>query len=451
MRAALFALFLAAALSGCSPSASTAVPHGSTLLPLTTNRAAAAASSPAPSPIRHIVIVFQENRSFDNLFAGYPGADTAMSGKMSDGQTVALSPVSLVSNDICHGYWDGINDYDNGAMDHFDQNCGASGYSGRFAYSYVERSQTRPYWQMARYYTLADHMFPPLMGPSWTAHLTIISGTANLSPTSTLIDLPSAGPWGCDAPAGTVTWQVNSQRQESYGPFPCLTQFRTMADTLDAGHISWRFYAPPLSYGGGQLWTSFDNIKSVRYGHDWIYVRTPSPQFLKDVQNGYLANMTWIVPDWPYSDHAGGGDQGPSWVSAVVNTIGKSKYWSDTAIFVLWDDWGGWYDNVPPPQIDYRGLGERVPCLVISPYARAQYISHTQYEFGSVLKFAEETFHLPPLGSTAQGYTDSRATSISDSFDFTKPARAFVPITAAPYPSTYFITKKPSYKAPDDD
>jgi phospholipase C len=223
-----------------------------------------------------------------------------------------------------------------------------------------------------------------------------------------------------------------------------------MADTLDAAKVSWRFYAPPLDYGGGQLWTSFDNIKSVRYGPDWANVKAPSPQFLTDIAGGTLAGVTWIVPDWPYSDHAGGGDLGPSWVTAVVNAVGQSKFWDSTAIFIMWDDWGGWYDNVPPPQVDFRGLGERVPCIVISAYSPPHYVAHTQYEFGSILKFVEETFDLPPLGTTAAGYTDSRAASIGNVFDFKRRLRIFRPYVA-PYPASYFLETRPSYKAPDDD
>ena len=122
-----------------------------------------------------------------------------------------------------------------------------------------------------------------------------------------------------------------------------------------------------------------------------------------------------------------------------------------TAIVVLWDDWGGWYDSVPPPQLDYRGLGIRVPCIVISPYARQGHVSHTQYEFGSLLRFMEEAFGLPSLASlqVGGGYTDTRAYSISDVFDFTQSARPFQPI-AAPYSRSYFLSKRASRRPPDE-
>ena len=107
---------------------------------------------------------------------------------------------------------------------------------------------------------------------------------------------------------------------------------------------------------------------------------------------------------------------------------------------MLWDDWGGFYDNAPPPQLDYRGLGIRVPCIIISPYAKHGYVSHVQYEFGSILRFIEETYGLPAgsIGSVAQGYTDERATSLDDAFNFSQQPRAFRPI-ATKYPKSYFL------------
>ena len=123
---------------------------------------------------------------------------------------------------------------------------------------------------------------------------------------------------------------------------------------------------------------------------------------------------------------------------------------------ILWDDWGGWYDDLPPPQPDFRGLGIRVPCIVVSPYARATsarqpgYVSHTPYEFGSILAFVEDTFGLPVLGPASLGYTDSRATSIGDVFDFHQAPRPFTPISA-PQSATYFLHQVPSGLPPDDD
>jgi phospholipase C len=133
---------------------------------------------------------------------------------------------------------------------------------------------------------------------------------------------------------------------------------------------------------------------------------------------------------------------GPSWVAAIVNAIGKSKYWKHTAIFVTWDDWGGWYDHVPPPQLNSYELGFRVPLIVISPYAKNNYVSHVQHEFGSILKFTEEIFGLPSLHTT-----DKRSDDLFDCFNFSKPPTKFKKIPAE-YPPSYFFNQ-PSTE-PDD-
>jgi phospholipase C len=440
------ATLLAAALAACA-SANTGARTPQGVVPQTIQLRNATGN-----PISHIVIIFQENRSFDNIFSGFPGADAPTFGYTQNGKKVPLGTIGFNTSDVCHGYYDGIADWDNGKMDGFAQNCNNSVQAaGMLTYSHLRRDLVAPYWTMAKRYTLADRMFPTMFGPSFTAHLDIIAGTTNLNPTHAIADLPSAGPWGCDAPSGTTSPVIDSQRNErGNGPFPCYTTFRTMAGTLDAAHVSWRFYAPTLQ-NGGQLWSSFDAIKSVRYSPDWHNnVISPSPSILSDVSAGKLAAVTWVIPDWSYADHATTGDLGPSWVAAVVNGIGQSQYWDSTAIVVMWDDWGGWYDDAPPPQLDFRGLGLRVPCIIISPYARPNYVSHTQYEFGSVLRFIEDTFGLPQLGTVAQGYSDARATSLIDSFNFTQSPSVFQPI-AAKYPPSTFLQMAPSHRAPDDE
>jgi len=156
--------------------------------------------------------------------------------------------------------------------------------------------------------------------------------------------------------------------------------------------------------------------------------------------------VSWITPTCANSDHAGcGSNTGPSWVASLVNAIGKSPYWSSTAIFIFWDDYGGWYDDVPPPLVDYDGLGIRVPLLVISPYAKRGYVSHTQYEHGSILQFAEDRFGLPRLAAS-----DTRANSLDDCFDFNAPPRPFVPI-AAPHDEAFFRHQPPDLRVPDSE
>ena len=275
-----------------------------------------------------------------------------------------------------------------------------------------------------------------------------------MAPKVSEVDWPDGSHWGCDANPGTTTSLVTpTQFEPGAGPFPCFTQFRTMADTLDAAKVSWKYYAPAVNSGdvGGFVWSEFSAIKNVRYGADWVKVVSPPTTVLADAASGNLPQMTWVIPDYLDSDHsAANSDEGPSWVSAVVNAIGTGPDWKSTAIVLVWDDWGGWNDHMPPPQLDWKGLGVRVPCIVISPYAKKGYVDHTQYEFSSILKFAEQTFNLPAVGPASFGYTDTRATSMIDAFDFTQKPRAFVKISAK-YPPSHFIQRSPSMRAPDDD
>ena len=412
--------------------------------------------SPGPPPpigqyIKHVVVIVQENRSFENLFAGYPGADAPMYGFMR-GRKVPLHTVDFFPLvNVNHDFGPAIGSWDHGKMDGF---TGAySGLPDTFVFAHLRRSEIAPYWDLARQYVLADHMFPTEFGPSFTGHLSLIAGTTSLSRDKAVVNNPIGGPWGCDASVGTITFTVNRERKISPGGFPCYTQFRTMADVLDAGGISWKYYAPPL-FGnkGGVLWSSFDAIKAVRYSPDWKNnVISPETQVISDARKGQLPSVSWVIPDWEWSDHASTGtDYGPSWVAAVINAIGEGPDWKSTAIVVVWDDWGGWYDNVPPPKGDFRGPGVRVGCLIVSPYARPGYVSHTVYEFGSILKFEEQTFGLPSIGSASDGYTDARATSLADSFDFTQAPRHFVRIPAK-YPASFFLNHAPSYRPPDTD
>jgi phospholipase C len=431
------------ALSGCGAYATQ--PRQMGLAPAVLR---AAAGQPAlRTNIKHLVVIIQENRSFENLFAGWPGADAPMSGLTSYGTTVPLHKITFAGGDISHGWLDGIAAWDNGKMDGFDKEG-----AGLSPYSYVDRDLIAPYRTMARRYVLADHMFQTEFGGSFTAHLDLIAGTTNLTPSTAEVEWPPTDIWGCDAPPGTTTPIVNAQRLVNPigGPFPCFTQFHTLADNLDAAGISWRYYAVAIGQGGDE-WSAFDAIDRVRNGRDWKNVVYPPWRVLVDAAQGRLAGVTWVTPDVQDSDHPGNrGNTGPSWVASVVNAVGESKEWNSTAIVVLWDDWGGWYDNVAPPQKDFVGLGERVPCIIISPYARENYVSHTQYEFGSVIKFAEQIFGLGRVGPASFGYTDARANSLEDSFDFAQKPRRFVPIPA-PKTRQFFLTRKGSNEPPDTE
>ncbi len=198
---------------------------------------------------------------------------------------------------------------------------------------------------------------------------------------------------------------------------------------------------------GPGLWHAPAAIGSVYHSADFTTdVVSPPSQVYGDIDSGKLANVVWVTPTARASDHASLTDgSGPSWVTSIVNDIGKSRYWRDTAIFVTWDDWGGWYDPIPPTRYNIYELGFRVPLIVISPYSKTQYISTKPHEFGSILKFIEETFDLPSLDTT-----DLRSDDLSDCFDFSKRPHKYATI-AAPLHADYFLKQPPYNQDPDDD
>jgi len=311
-------------------------------------------------------------------------------------------------------------------------------------YVYVPHRESKPYFDMAHEWVVADRMFQSQVDESFVAHQYVIAAQADAS-----VNLPS-GQWGCEGPKGNEVSTLLSNR--TYGPNqpPCF-DYQTLGDELDNAKLTWKFYTSRYgssSSGQGSYWSSYQAVKHIYDGPDWSAdVVAPAKRFLTDVPSGKLANFTWITPICYNSDHANcGGGYGPSWVAALVNAIGKSKFWDSTAIFVQWDDWGGMYDHVKPPFKDYDGLGFRVPLLVISPYAKQNYVSHTPYETASVLRFAEDLFGLGQLAAA-----DARATSpAGDCFDFAQAPRAFVPIKA-PKGRDFFLRQGADYRIPDDE
>ena len=441
----------------------------------------------AKSKIAHVVVIIQENRSFDNFFATFPGADGTRTGKaaamppsiasackkpITKATTIPLQEVSLVGDgsDINHDHAAFTTSLDSGAMDGFDLNFFGGGGGGpptcTYAYQYVNPSEIQPYWEIAKQYVLADHTFQTQGSGSFTAHQDLIAGGTDISGNEALIDTPTFFPWGCDAnpPVRTAIIKKSDGKVYRYGgPFPCL-QYATMRDLLDAKGVSWKFYAMPVQKESGcyhgntaGIWSAFDAIKAVRYSPEWHKnVSRGNLVFFKDVAKGTLPAVSWITPDSLNSDHPGvtkhgpcqnggqPGDTGPSWVASLVNAIGESPYWKSTAIVVVWDDWGGFYDHaVPPHPRDWEGgPGFRVPMLVIAPYVKA-HVEHTVYSFGSILKFVEGTFGLGSLGTS-----DATSTSIGNAFDFSMQPRTFKKIPAK-YSREYFLQQPPSGAPPD--
>jgi phospholipase C len=396
-------------------------------------------SARSGSPIKHVVVIMQENRSFDNFFHSFPGADSAQSG-MDKGTVVELKPVPLAETyDLDHshpGFWKA---WDNGQMDGFAQ---AQTNPPLAAYAYVPESDIKPYWTLASQYTLADRMFQSNTGPSFAAHQYMIaaqSGEADEDP------LPQSSVWGCDAPAGTTVALVGPNGTDLPGVFPCF-DYQTMGDLLDAKGMTWRYYAPANFPPTNSPSTAYEAIRHIFYGSEWKKNNiSPETQALTDIANGDMAQVTWIIPDWLHSDHPGNNSaEGPDWVASIVNTIGASPLWNSTAIFIMWDDWGGWYDHVNPQASDSMGPGFRVPMIVVSPYAKRGYVSHQVSETASLLTFTEKNFGLPNLGAR-----DATASDLSDCFDYSQKPAAYAAIKTRVTVDT-LMHEKPS-GLPDDD
>jgi phospholipase C len=449
------AAVLALALSGC---ASFALRPGAASLAQGDNMGALPYMQSAPmlreltqtgaGKIKHVVYVVQENRSFNDLFMGYPGATTAKNGKNSKGKTIALAPVSLATTyEIEHGAkamfaaCDGTGSLPGTKcrMDGFDRETSVGGPKNP-QYVYVPRAESKPYWDIAREWVLADDMFQSQLDESFVAHQYIIAAQAKSS-----VDIPD-GPWGCEGGATDKVEKITQARQ--YGGFQqACFDYQTLGDELDADHLPWRFYTSAYTQPFSGMWSGYQAVKHILDGPDWKKdVIAPQKRFLHDVGRGHLAAFTWITPTCPDSDHLDcGGGFGPSWVASVVNAVGKSKFWDSTAIFVQWDDWGGTYDPVAPPFEGYDGLGFRVPLLVASPYAKQNYVSHVQYETASVLRFAEDLFGLKHLTAA-----DARANSpAADCFDFSQKPRKFEPIHA-PQTDEFFSRQPVDPRIPDE-
>jgi phospholipase C len=365
------------------------------------------------------------------------------SGLDHKGGVVPFHVVKLEGiREICHDHTCWVTTYDGGKLDGFDLN--RRGHLGpHYAYAMVDPTETLPYFKMARTYTFADRMFQSNSGPSYPAHEYLIAGQSELVDENPH-DLTMYQGWGCDSPPGTTTKVLGPNGEDLTGPFPCF-DYKTLADVMDSAGVTWRYYAPAIGSSGG-VWSAFDAIRHIRYGPDWSKVISPETDVLTDIAAGSLADVTWVVPSQANSDHPKMGSKtGPQWVASIVNAIGTSRFWDSTAIFVTWDDWGGWYDHVVPPVRDPMGPGYRVPLIVISPYARLKYVSHVDHEFGSIMKFTEQKFNLPSMG-----LIDARSDDLSDCFDFTQPPTPFKPIPTSLKPA-YFLQQQPTLRPPDDD
>ncbi len=381
------------------------------------------ASSPAPrsdvnpapgegiQKIQHIVFLIKENRTYDHYFGTFPGGDGATSGMNSTGKTVPLAHApDQTPWDLGHSWRDALVAINNGKMNKFDlvENGEEDGF--RLAYTQYQESDIPNYFSYARNFVLADRMFSSMAGPSFPNHLYTVAAEDG----GTLDNpRPNHYNWGCDSDEDQNVVVQKPDGRLTNDP-PCV-DFQTLADSLEATHRSWKYYAPPKGKYGYQ-WSTLDAIKHIRETPLWKEHVVNDDQFISDALDGKLPAVSWLVTGDDSEHPPLSVCAGENWTVRQLNALMSGPDWNSTVVFLTWDDFGGFYDHVPPPSIGITTLGPRVPLLIISPYARKGYISHTQYEFSSFLKFAEVRFGLPALTDR-----DSKANDMLDSFDFQQP------------------------------
>jgi len=443
-----------------------------------------AASAQIPA-FQHVVVIVQENRTPDNLFHGLCAPPYGSSALCSTSPTASQYNIQT-SNWLDNSSSTGVtqpstvalaNQYDlSHAHSAFTAQCDADPTTGackmdgsagvkcsgtcpaKPQFRYVDNSTgvVSPYLDLATQYGWANYMFQTNQGPSFPAHQFLFGGTSeNMSGKGKTA--------GCTAEAGT-TVQLIDPTGENQKMYPCF-EHQTMADVLPPV-VTWRYYTP----SAGSIWTAPNAIRHICLssgpggkctGQDWTSNVDLTPaDVLKDIAACNLRSVSWVIPTGANSDHAESNDGGgPSWVTSIVNAIGASSscdnqtgYWENTAIFITWDDWGGWYDHEKPtvlalPEGDYQ-YGFRVPLLVVSAYTKAGYINNERHDFGSILRFVEHNFGIE---EGALNFADARAKNdLTGFFDLTLGPRTFKTVNA-PKNANFFINDKRKPTDPDDD
>jgi phospholipase C len=414
------------------------------------SRATASVAKPASSAtgihkIKHIVIIMQENRSFDTYFGTYPGAAGIPGLAGHPGKVPCIpDPAAhtcvkpyLNTNDINSGaphmLPDALTGIDHGKMDGFIKAREAAGHVDTDVLGcsalglpltcddvmgYHNGRQLKNYWAYAKDFVLQDHMFEPNIGWSQVSHLYMVSGwSAKCHPNKPLTcktDLvnPDSNLAGGTGAIGLPALTTVTEPSNYYNSNPNTQPQYAWTDItylLHKHHISWRYYlsqgtepdcptgamtcaAVPQNVKTPEIWNPLVNFTTVHQDHQLANI-DPSTEFYKSARAGTLPAVSWLIPSGDDSEHPPGNiSWGQNYVTNAINAVMRSKDWNSTAIFLAWDDWGGFYDHVKPPTVDGAGYGIRVPGIVISPYARQGFIDHQTYSFDAYLKFIEDDF-----------------------------------------------------------
>ncbi len=401
------------------------------------------------SPIKHVVFLVKENRTFNSYFATYPGAVGSTTGGTLKCTGTICRPGAdyrltkapdIQPHDITHGFSSGLYAINGGQMNGFNIIGSGQDMTG---YVYHDRTSIPNYWKYADRFVLADHFFTSMYGPTFPEHLYTVAAQAD-----GIVDnkdsTDHAGNY-CDDPTEFTEHFRNDltdaqKKQIMYyedhytanfpnmiykiSPFwekirTCIN-VKTLPDELEKAGIDWKYYADH-----DQWMNALQAIRHVRFNPEmWAKVQPPET-FIQDIKDHQLPSVSWLIPPESYNEHPGEGVSvcaGENWTVEQINAIMRSDYWPSTAIVVAWDDFGGFYDPVVPPHYDIMGLGPRTPALIISPYTRrgdnpdGGSVDHTVYEFSSVLKFIEGLHDLKPLTDR-----DKQANPLRGALDFSDP------------------------------
>ena len=425
MAAACTTLMAAGLLAACTASGTP-----------TSTASAQASSSPGGTvisatgihKIKHVIIVMQENRSFDSYFGTYPGVDgipmsngtpTVCVPNPAGGCTRPYHDTADVNGGGPHGETNAVADVDGGKMDGFiaqrdqakkscanpdDPACTTG--STPDVMGYHTGAEIPDYWTYAKDFVLQDHMYEPVKSWSLPAHLYMVSAWSakckNRSPMSCVNDI--VGPYGSNQFGQAVNQEVTDGKTSIDLAWTDITWL------LYAHHVSWGYYVqtgvqPDCANDSAEtcapvkqsartpgIWNPLPLFGDVQADHQLSNIQDLT-SYYSAAKAGTLPAVSWITPSGPDSEHPPASvHQGQAYVTSIVNAAMKSPDWDSTAIFLAWDDWGGFYDNVNPPSVDQNGYGLRVPSMVISPYAKQGYIDNQTLSSDAYLKFIEDDF-----------------------------------------------------------
>jgi phospholipase C len=370
---------------------------------------AAQAAPNGINKINHVIWIIQENRTLDNYFGTYPGADgippqTCIPRLPGSSECVKPfhMPAGQPALDLPHD-WDVLHAaYNNGKMDGFVWAEGTT-----LTLGYYDERDIPNYWNYARHFTLCDRFFSSQMGYSLPNHVYTVA-----------------------AQSGGLIVNVNNLKElEDVMDDPDGFSFASLAKLMSKTNVPWKYYveSQPMPEGVRtnedemglrvrfpnpkqfSLWNPLPGFKAIREDPAEMAHLVDLKEYFNDLQKGTLPAVSWIIPDYQDSEHPVALPADGMWyVTKLVNALMESPYWKDSVIFLTWDDYGGFYDHVAPPEVDAYGLGPRVPMLVISPFAKPGYVCHYTYEFCSVLKFVEERWKLHHLTARDHWANDMR-------------------------------------------